>query len=1081
MDNQCYDNNNPPSNPCQTGCLDLDGWWNNWIGKQRELQAIGILFHDVLVEMDQDGNQPNIQWLNEIIADLPSDVNSCKETTWDDAYTGANLSDVARAMLIKGILSGDAQLINTAKDELEDRALQFGSQVPCNKYHDGIQEDHGFFQHRRILYSSGYGYSFLRSVGMCGAILEAGGVDCPLSNTSILFDALLEGWRWMIRGNTVDYSASGRYIVRDYGNYHTDIPAHTMTWLIDMADGTQYADDLQSWEEPIGNKHFWKSDYVAHHEANYFSSVKMCAFEKGEVYDCDPVDDTTCDANGPFPGQTGCDKRNIRTTGTERKDKYKDNVNGYWLPFGATFIYKDGDEYTTTVGDNIVTIFQNASWNWKKIPGVTAPYVIPDFPTDLGNGKFQYISQNSNFVGAASNGRYSTTVMDLDKNYNCAQQLDQEDCGSNNLTAKKAWFHFGEEIIALGAGISDNSGDEVFTTLNQTWANGGSVSASSANSVVHNGIAYVSPNDAVIQATTADDIFTAHINHGNLQSNSNASYYYIIAPDQVPQTYITNSPIQLIENNTNVQAVKKVDDCGNTVLAGIIYYPNNMPSNIDIGNNILLKTEHPCALLYDGTIGEVCLSSPDRMHDEIKLFVTENGTQNEFEFNWLNSNKEVGESLCLPIFDHDTQGNIKLHCQEQEGVNEVDILPFNIQTQPSGEFSGNPDILNCASLDPRKDVNYMNGISTYDLLLISRHILEIELLDTPYKMIAADVNKSGYISTSDMVELRKLILFIDTELQSVDSWEFVDASHTFQDPANPFAGIGSNPWPFPQTIDASTSNPPYDFTAIKMGDVSCNAEPNEITCPDDDDSAVEILAEDKALTTDEVFVLPLKVKNFNNIAAYQFALDFKANKLQYMGKQSGDLNKGANDDNFGLTEADNGIIRTLWLHNDATDPTFTVMDTNLADSSSLFLLKFKALQDIPALSQVMKLRNDFKAAAWQVDSDECGQKIKLVFTPAIGERSSFLQSQASTCISAKVQPNPTDKELIFVIESDQEREAILQIMDALGRQVLQRTIPLPEGSHRFTIDNIASWQNGLYHFTITDTKGTRTSGRFIKN
>lgn len=42
---------------------------------------------------------------------------------------------------------------------------------------------------------------------------------------------------------------------------------------------------------------------------------------------------------------------------------------------------------------------------------------------------------------------------------------------------------------------------------------------------------------------------------------------------------------------------------------------------------------------------------------------------------------------------------------------------------------------------PERDDNHLNGVTTYDLVLISRHILGLEPLNTPYKMIAADVNE----------------------------------------------------------------------------------------------------------------------------------------------------------------------------------------------------------------------------------------------------------------------------------------------------------------------------------------------------
>jgi hypothetical protein len=63
---------------------------------------------------------------------------------------------------------------------------------------------------------------------------------------------------------------------------------------------------------------------------------------------------------------------------------------------------------------------------------------------------------------------------------------------------------------------------------------------------------------------------------------------------------------------------------------------------------------------------------------------------------------------------------------------------------------------------PTLDVNASLGVSTFDLVLITRHILGETLLDSPYKLIAADVDNSGYISVSDLIQLRELILSVRT-------------------------------------------------------------------------------------------------------------------------------------------------------------------------------------------------------------------------------------------------------------------------------------------------------------------------------
>jgi len=93
---------------------------------------------------------------------------------------------------------------------------------------------------------------------------------------------------------------------------------------------------------------------------------------------------------------------------------------------------------------------------------------------------------------------------------------------------------------------------------------------------------------------------------------------------------------------------------------------------------------------------------------------------------------------------------------EISGSNESAVL-----TEEDGSFMlPNLTMGGNYTLAPKKDNNYLNGVSTFDLVLISRHILGMQNLNSPYKLIAADVNNSGSITTFDIVHLRKLVLQI---------------------------------------------------------------------------------------------------------------------------------------------------------------------------------------------------------------------------------------------------------------------------------------------------------------------------------
>ncbi len=57
-------------------------------------------------------------------------------------------------------------------------------------------------------------------------------------------------------------------------------------------------------------------------------------------------------------------------------------------------------------------------------------------------------------------------------------------------------------------------------------------------------------------------------------------------------------------------------------------------------------------------------------------------------------------------------------------------------------------------LDLTKSSSIINGLTTFDLLQVQKHILNRETLKSPFKMLAADVNNSGSISTSDLILIK---------------------------------------------------------------------------------------------------------------------------------------------------------------------------------------------------------------------------------------------------------------------------------------------------------------------------------------
>ena len=114
-----------------------------------------------------------------------------------------------------------------------------------------------------------------------------------------------------------------------------------------------------------------------------------------------------------------------------------------------------------------------------------------------------------------------------------------------------------------------------------------------------------------------------------------------------------------------------------------------------------------------------------------------------------------------------------------------------------------------------KDTLPQNGISTADMVAINKHILKIDTLETPLRIIAADCTNDGKVSTADLIELRKMILQLNEKFPNSKSWRFMPTVYQFPDEYKPF------PFPEQATITNATGDfIQLDWYGIKVGDVN---------------------------------------------------------------------------------------------------------------------------------------------------------------------------------------------------------------------------------------------------------------------
>jgi len=127
------------------------------------------------------------------------------------------------------------------------------------------------------------------------------------------------------------------------------------------------------------------------------------------------------------------------------------------------------------------------------------------------------------------------------------------------------------------------------------------------------------------------------------------------------------------------------------------------------------------------------------------------------------------------------------------------------------------------NLIPAKTANPVNGVSVLDIIQIRRHILGLADLDSPYKIVAADADSNGMVTTLDLIHIQRLTLGMTDELPGVPSWQFIPEDFQFQDASMPF----SESFPVAYTLNNVSGKFELNFIGIKSGDVNLTADPQE--------------------------------------------------------------------------------------------------------------------------------------------------------------------------------------------------------------------------------------------------------------
>jgi hypothetical protein len=323
------------------------------------------------------------------------------------------------------------------------------------------------------------------------------------------------------------------------------------------------------------------------------------------------------------------------------------------------------------------------------------------------------------------------------------------------------------------------------------------------------------------------------------------------------------------------------------------------------------------------------------------------------------------------------------------------------------------------TLKPQLDKNHIDGISTLDLIMIQRHILKLKNLDSPYKMIAGDINKDNKLTATDIVELRKLILGIYDKFPSNTSWRMIDDKYKFTDPTNPLA----EPFNEKYFIPSLNSSMLIDWVGVKIGDVNgsyvTNAQDNHLSSRA---AGLGLLIEDKPLV-DGLNTIVVKSNTATPVSGFQ--LSFKLQNASDISIKAGGI--ALTRDNYHVSP--DGTVTISWAHNNI-----------------VALSKGQSLFEITYYSETGKYTSEILSMTSQLPAEY--YDLNLSASPI--SLSYFTNGTPSFELMGNA-PNPwlTSTDIKFALP--QAGEVSFTVRDITGRIVLQKTSTFAKGLNNFTI------------------------------
>jgi hypothetical protein len=624
---------------------------------------------------------------------------------------------------------------------------------------------------------------------------------------------------------------------------------------------------------------------------------------------------------------------------------------------------------------------------------------------------------------------------------------------------------------------SDPGGLQIERVTNLSSNGNESVSSDFVNYESSNEVVITPPNDTTVSScvlggtTTVADFFDDWLSNVNVSGGCGnihvANDWNGIYPTSCEESILVTFTAMDVScgDTSSSQAIFKVEDCKApvpVVVNGLVSVELRPGFCEDVNVNIF------DAGSFDDC-GEVKFSYSKDISDTLRTFCCEfDNNLREVEF-WVTDESGNQEYVVTYLFtegcehSHGVEVSGNIAANDGRGVEDVEVVledlssstPFNQLTRKNGFYTFRDIQLDSPTdfqLKPTKNDDVLNGVSTFDILLIQRHILGLTPISDPYKLIAANINDDDRISGADLIDLRRAILGIDSKFSNNTSWRFVDATHMLRE--------GELPFNYPEEIQFRIFNNGKhnkDFVAVKIGDLDESAQTSNLgsSVAEGYNSPVLIKSTDKIVDKGDRIEIAITSDHFKAVQGFQMTLDFKSDILEFVDLAGGVVNLGKG--NYAHFE-EAGALTMSWNASESISS---------RSDEVLFTIFFKAKQKAQ-LSEAIEASSSITQSEVYIKSER--RKLTLHFEKETKEFDLFQNA-----------PNPMESHTVIGFVLPESANAVLNIYDAVGKRVFSQGKAYEEGYNQIYIKRADLPLKGVYYYELRSGDQRETKKMIIWN